>query len=67
MNGLQIACRDKYYDGLEVKLVYPGLWGSWKEWVYFPDGHFGKAARVRFENACGDDCDDTALNGIQFK
>jgi len=64
LNGLEIACRDKYWEGAETINVYSGTWGGWKPWVYFPLGHFGTAARVRFDDPGGD---DTALNGIQFE
>jgi hypothetical protein len=64
LNGLQIWCVDKNWYGGEIIMVYPGVWGSWKDWSYEID-KLVKGARVRSED--GQDIgDDTALNGIQF-
>ncbi|MCK5522485.1 MAG: hypothetical protein KAI83_05050 [Thiomargarita sp.] len=46
------------------KMIYPGIWGSWKEWQYCPPKTYVCGARVRFESSAA--ADDTAMNGIEF-
>ena len=43
-------------------MVYTGLWGSWKPWVY-RNSKLVTGARVRYEDPIGGG-DDTVLNAI---
>lgn len=68
LNGLRIWCVHQDWTGGEEKSVFEGFWGGWKG-MKKSTGKLVKGARVRNEGyqGTGNDHDDTALNGIEFK
>lgn len=48
-------------------MVYPGVWGAWKNW-YFPrkNGYLACGLRTKSEKKYGREKDNTGLNAIQF-
>jgi hypothetical protein len=45
----------------------PARWGQYQGQTYCPGGTKICGIRTRVEESCGGDCDDTALNGVQFR
>jgi len=64
LNGLAIWCVNENWRNGEVKIVYNGEWGGWKDWSYKVN-KLVKGARVRYEDKRGGG-DDSAMNGIEF-
>lgn len=65
INGLQIHCSDGNNNGTWLD-VHTGRFGSYRDVVQVSGGRVIGAA-VRYQDPCGTTCDDTALNGIQFR
>jgi hypothetical protein len=66
LNGLRIQCINPSNGKTEIKQVYEGTNGEWKEWNNATTGALINGFQVQFEDSCGATCDDTALNGIKM-
>jgi hypothetical protein len=53
-------------DDVLATIGYPGIWGSWGDWQYCPQGSFAAGYTMRVEPSLGGDGDDTAVNGIKL-
>ena len=41
-------------------------WGNWGPAEYCASGHYAVGFRSKVQESCGENCDDTAMNGIQL-
>jgi len=68
-NGLRVTwCRLGYWNGSwddqTTGTIWNGDWGDWKGMKMCPEDFFVSTFNVRFDDC--DDCDDTALNGLEM-
>ena len=67
MNGLKIKCcnvEGEWADYQNEVLVYPGLWGKWREWKMCAPGTFAMGWDAKLESRGA--TDDTGMTGIHM-
>jgi len=67
LNTMRFACETLDFDFNNHYWPYTrgGKFGDWGEWSEHFTGYFVNGANVQYEDSCGSDCDDTAMNAIK--